>query len=190
MSDIGRADLFGKLDPLLYKALESATAFCKLRGNPYVELVHWVHTLAQMQDSDLHRIARAFEIDFGRLQQDLATSLDQLPRGAGSVSDLSEHVDSAVERAWVLASLRYGASRIRSGHLLLALARTYSLRNVLAGMSGQFKRIVPDVLMERFDEFVKGSPEEAEAPPLADGNAPVAASGPAGEGGCAACQEC
>ncbi|SAI26100.1 ATPase [Bordetella ansorpii] len=185
MSDIGRADLFGKLDPLLYKTLESATAFCKLRGNPYVELVHWVHTLAQMQDSDLHRIARAFEIDFGRLQQDLATSLDQLPRGAGSVSDLSEHVDSAVERAWVLASLRYGASRIRSGHLLLALARTYSLRNVLAGMSGQFKRIVPDVLMERFDEFVKGSPEEAEAPPLADGDAPAAASGPAGEGGSA-----
>jgi len=182
MSDIGRADLFGKLDPLLYKALENATAFCKLRGNPYVELVHWIHTLAQLQDSDLHRIARAFELDFGRLQQDLATALDQLPRGAGSVSDLSEHVDSAVERAWVLASLRYGASRIRSGHLLLALARTYSLRNVLAGMSGQFKRIVPDVLMERFADMVQGSPEEAEAPPLAD-DAPAAAGSGAGSAG-------
>ncbi|ARP93611.1 type VI secretion system ATPase TssH [Bordetella genomosp. 13] len=181
MSDIGRAELFGKLDPLLYKALENATAFCKLRGNPYVELVHWIHTLAQLQDSDLHRIARAFELDFGRLQQDLATALDQLPRGASSVSDLSEHVDSAVERAWVLASLRYGAARIRSGHLLLALARTYSLRNVLTGMSAQFNRIVPDVLMERYAELVQGSPEDAGAMPAGD-DAPAAAGGPT-EGG-------
>ena len=34
MSDIGRADLFGKLDPLQYKTLERDTAFCNLRGNP------------------------------------------------------------------------------------------------------------------------------------------------------------
>ncbi|WP_428994875.1 Clp protease ClpB, partial [Escherichia coli] len=37
MSEISRAVLFGKLDTLLFTSLESATAFCKLRGNPYVE---------------------------------------------------------------------------------------------------------------------------------------------------------
>ena len=41
MSEISRAALFGKLNSLGYKSLESATVFCKLRGNPYVELVHW-----------------------------------------------------------------------------------------------------------------------------------------------------
>ena len=40
MSEISRAALFGKLNSLGYKSLESATVFCKLRGNPYVELVH------------------------------------------------------------------------------------------------------------------------------------------------------
>ncbi len=104
MSDIGRIDLFGKLNALLYQGLESATAFCKLRGNPYVELVHWMHQILQGQDSDLHRIARRFELDAERLQADLAGALEQLPRGAGSVSDLSEHIDHAVERAWILAS--------------------------------------------------------------------------------------
>ena len=42
MSEISRVALFGKLNSLGYKAIESATVFCKLRGNPYVDLVHWI----------------------------------------------------------------------------------------------------------------------------------------------------
>lgn len=38
MSEISRSRLFSKLGATSYKALESATVFCKLRGNPYVEL--------------------------------------------------------------------------------------------------------------------------------------------------------
>jgi len=55
MSDISRTALFGKLNPLAYKAIESATVFCKLRGNPYVELAHWFHQILSAPDSDLHR---------------------------------------------------------------------------------------------------------------------------------------
>ena len=61
MAEISRANLFGKLSPLAYKAIESATTFCKLRGNPYVEIVHWFHQILQFPDSDLHRIIRHFE---------------------------------------------------------------------------------------------------------------------------------
>ncbi|CAM4018061.1 type VI secretion system ATPase TssH [Bordetella tumulicola] len=179
MSDIGRQDLFGKLNPLLYQALEGATSFCKLRGNPYVELVHWIHQVVHTQDSDFHRIARRFDMDMGTLQADLTVALDQLPRGAGSVSDLSEHIDHAVERAWVLGSLRYGAGRIRGGHLMAGLVKTYALRNVLLGMSDQFSRIVPDVLLEQMEGIVHGSPEDASAQPVeSEGTAPVS-----GEGG-------
>ena len=56
MSDISRTSLFRKLNPITYKAIESATVFCKLRGNPYVELIHWLHQILQLQDSDLHKI--------------------------------------------------------------------------------------------------------------------------------------
>ncbi len=52
---ISRQVLFGKLGATLYRSVESATSFCKLRGNPYVELLHWLHQLLQMTDSDLHR---------------------------------------------------------------------------------------------------------------------------------------
>ena len=48
MSEISRVALFGKLNSLGYKAIEGATVFCKLRGNPYVELVHWVQQILQV----------------------------------------------------------------------------------------------------------------------------------------------
>jgi len=76
MGDISRVALFGKLNSLAYKAVEGATVFCKLRGNPYVELVHWVNQILQLQNSDLHCIVRAFSLDPGRLARDVTDSLD------------------------------------------------------------------------------------------------------------------
>ncbi len=63
MSEISRAVLFGKLDTLLFSSLERATTFCKMRGNPYVELTHWLHQLLQHQDGDLQLIIRHFSLD-------------------------------------------------------------------------------------------------------------------------------
>lgn len=80
MGEISRAALFGKLNSVAYKAIEAATVFCKLRGNPYVELAHWFHQLLQLQDSDLHRIIRQFNIEPARLARDLTEALDRLPR--------------------------------------------------------------------------------------------------------------
>ena len=92
MGEISRVALFGKLNSLAYKAIEGATVFCKLRGNPYVELEHWLQQILQSQDSDLHRIAKHFELDASRLAKDMTDALDRLPRGATSISDLSEHI--------------------------------------------------------------------------------------------------
>ncbi|MFN9236853.1 MAG: Clp protease N-terminal domain-containing protein, partial [Planctomyces sp.] len=82
MSEISRVALFGKLNSVGYKAIEGATVFCKLRGNPYVELVHWLHQLVQQPDSDLHRIIKHFALDPARLAKELTETLDRLPRGA------------------------------------------------------------------------------------------------------------
>ena len=113
MSDISRVSLFGKLNSLGYKAIESATVFCKLRGNPYVELVHWLHQILQLTDSDLHRCIRHFEIDPARLARDVTEALDRLPRGSTSISDLSSHVEEAVERGWVYGTLMFRDSQVR-----------------------------------------------------------------------------
>src|SRR4051812_3082377 len=143
MSEISRVALFGKLNPIGYKAIEGATVFCKLRGNPYVELSHWLHQLLQNQDTDLHRIVRHFGIDASRLAADLTRSLDALPRGSSSIQDLSEHIEDATERGWVYGSLMFGEPSVRTGVLLFGSLKTPSLRNVLFGISQEFKKIKP-----------------------------------------------
>ncbi|NOT26807.1 MAG: type VI secretion system ATPase TssH [Acidobacteria bacterium] len=176
MSEISRSALFGKLNSLAYKGIEGATVFCKLRGNPYVELVHWIQQILNGQDSDLHRILRHFDVDSSRLAADITESLDRLPRGATSISDLSPHVENAVERGWVYATLMFGDSRVRTGYLIVGLLKTPSLRNALAGISRQFERIKLDTLTDDFNRIVSGSPEDALA--AADGTGAEAAGAP------------
>jgi type VI secretion system protein VasG len=160
MSDINRAALFGKLNSLAYKAIEGATVFCKLRGNPYVELVHWLQQIMQTPDSDLHRIIKRFELDTSRLAKDVTESLDRLPRGATSISDLSAQVENAVERGWVYGTLMFGDNQVRTGYLMVGMVKTPSLRNALSAISRQFDLIKSDTLTDEFGAIVKGSPEE------------------------------
>ncbi len=177
MSEISRSASFGKLNSLAYKAIEGATVFCKLRGNPYVELVHWLQQILQTPDSDLHRIVKHFEIDPARLAKDLTDSLDRLPRGATSISDLSQHIENAVERGWVYTTLMFGETKIRTGHLVVGMVKTPSLRNALIAISRQFEAIKADTLTDEFGRIVKGSAEDALS--AADGSsaAPGEASG-------------
>ncbi len=159
MSEISRVKLFEKLNSVGYKAIESATVFCKLRGNPYVELVHWFHQILQTQDSDIHRIVRHFQLEPSRLAKDFTEALDRLPRGATSISDLSSHVEEAVERGWVYGSLMFGDTQVRTGHLIVGALKTNVLRNALYAMSREFEKIKADRLTEEFDSIVGGSPE-------------------------------
>ncbi|WKB53784.1 type VI secretion system ATPase TssH [Eleftheria terrae] len=160
MSEISRVALFGKLNPVAYKAVEGATVFCKLRGNPYVELEHWVSQIVQVPDSDWHRIIQHYGLDVSVLAKDITNALDRLPRGATSISDLSDNISNAVERGWVYGSLKYGEAQVRTGHVLVGLLKTSFLRNALVAISRQFERIRPDDLAEDFEKIVAGSPEE------------------------------
>lgn len=181
MGEIRRATLFGKLNTVGYKAIEAATVFCKLRGNPYVEIVHWLHQVLQLEDSDIHRILKEFKLDPAHLARDLTAALDRLPRGATSITDLSSHVDEAARNGWVLATLMFGESQIRTGHLLAAMLDDRALKNSLFAISREFEKVKYDTLTDRFREITSASPEERLGPTdgsrVADAAAPGEASG-------------
>ncbi|CAB3772152.1 ATPase AAA [Burkholderia sp. MSh2] len=161
---ISRQALFGKLGVQLYRGIESATNFCKLRGNPFVELVHWLHQLLQQPDGDFQRIVRHAGIDRDALERDLARALAALPAGASSISDFSWHIESAIERAWVLATLEYGDRCVRGAWLIGALVSTPDLRRVLLSISPAFGKIPVDGLDDVLPAWIAGSPEAADAP--------------------------
>jgi type VI secretion system protein VasG len=177
MSEISRATLFGKLNETAYKAIESATLFCKMRGNPYVELAHWLHQLLQVPDSDLLRILRHFQVDSARVARDLTDALDRLPRGATSVSDLSIHVEESVERGWVYGSLLFNENRVRTGHLVVGWLKTSSLRNALFAISKEFQKLKGDEVVERFQQLTGDSPEARSSERLGSAGAAASADG-------------
>ncbi|MBD9354534.1 type VI secretion system ATPase TssH [Methylomonas albis] len=160
MAEISRVKLFGKLNRVCYKAIEGATVFCKLRGNPYVELVHWVSQLLQLPDSDLHRLIKHYSLDSSVIARDVTNALDRLPRGSTAISDFSPHIEESVERGWVYGTLMFGESQVRTGHLLVGLLKTKSLRNEMLGISKEFEKIKPDLLSDELAGVTAGSPED------------------------------
>ena len=179
MAEISRVALFGKLNEVGYRSIEAATVFCKLRGNPYVELVHWLHQILQLSDSDLRRILDHFKIDPAVLARDMTASLDRLPRGATSISDLSSHLEDATERGWVYATLLFGETQVRTGHIVVGILNTPPLRHALRAISAEFDKVKLDELTDAFAKICGGSPEDklratdgsAASPPAAPGEA-------------------
>ncbi|MCF6281469.1 MAG: type VI secretion system ATPase TssH [Candidatus Polarisedimenticolaceae bacterium] len=160
MSEINRVALFGKLNSVGYKSIESATVFCKMRGNPYVEIAHWFHQILQLKDSDLLRIIKHFDIQPSHLARDLTNTLDQLPRGSTSITDLSSHIEESVERGWLYSTLLFGESQVRTGHLVVGILKTKRLSNALTAISGEFSKIKLEALTDDFDKIVGGSTED------------------------------
>ncbi|MEM7755078.1 MAG: type VI secretion system ATPase TssH [Planctomycetota bacterium] len=159
MAEISLKSLFGKLNSLCYKSSEAATVFCKMRGNPRVELVHFIHQILQLQDSDLHRIIRHFDLNAAQLASDITTALDRLPRGASSIAGFSGELEEGIERAWTYSTLLFGESSIRSGHILFGVMKTKSLMRALSSISDQFDKIGADTLSDGWETICGESPE-------------------------------
>jgi len=160
MSEISRSALFGRLNPTALKSIETATGFCKMRGNPYVELVHWIHILLQDAQNDISTIRDAFNIDDAQLARDVVSTLDGLPRGASAISDFSPQIEEAIEKGWLYASLQFGAARVRTGHLLYGMLKTRTLTNALQGISIEFRKIDVNRLGSEFEQLTKASGEQ------------------------------
>lgn len=98
------------------------------------------------------------------MEKALLRQLDMLPAGASAISDFSHHIDLSVEKAWMLASVRYGDNKIRSGWLLLALLTTPELRRVLSSICAPLATLPVDELTEILPSLIETSPEAQERP--------------------------
>ena len=172
---ISRQALFGKLSPVMFKALENATAFCKLRGNSHVELAHWFHQLLNGADNDLLRLIQHLGLDRPQMERDINAALSSLPAGATSISDFSSHLLDVVERAWVHSTLAFGDSTIRGGYLVAAMAGQPDLRRILLNLSPAFQALPPENAAGVIAPALTGSPEAGQG--SADGSRLAGAEG-------------
>jgi type VI secretion system protein VasG len=163
VSKLKRVQLFSKLDEKAYKSIESATILCKTRGNPYIELAHWVNQILLSENTDWHEAVRFFGLDEAALSKDMIAAMDALPRGASSISDFANSIELVIKEAWMTSSLVFAEGAIRTGHILLAIKQTPEFARQLHDMSREFIKINGDILLEQFAGIVKNSGETSVA---------------------------
>jgi type VI secretion system protein VasG len=166
--NINLKSLIARLNDTCRSALEGAAGLCLSRTNYDVEIEHYLLKLIEGADTDLVRILRHYEVNSARLSKDLARSLDRLKTGNARTPALSPRLPQWVQEAWMLASIECGESKVRSGHLTLALLSNDYLARLALEISSEFDRIPVESLKERLAEITAGSAEERAALSLAD----------------------
>src|SRR5262249_48014055 len=177
--NVNLKSLIARLNPTCRGALEAAAGLCLSRTNYDVDVEHFLLKLVEAPGTDLARIMRQYEINSSRLTKDITRALDQLKTGNARTPAMAPRIPLLIEGAWLLASIEYGESKVRSGHLILALLSNDDLARLAREISSEFSHISIENLKQRLAEIAAGSAEDREAMSLADRDSSAVDAAPA-----------
>ena len=166
--NVNLKSLVGRLNETCRGALEGAAGLCLSRTNYDVEIEHILAKLLDEDDTDLHKICRHYEVNVDRLSKDVSTALDRLKTGNSRTPGISDRLPEWFQNAWLLASVDYGAARVRSGHLLLALLSNDGTARIARDISREFSSISPESLQKDLPNVTKDSAEARDAVALGE----------------------
>src|SRR5215472_1289041 len=165
--NVSLQSLIGKLDEQCRSALEAAAGLCLTRTNYDVDIEHLFLKLLELPNSDIAAVLKRYEVDQSRLSRDLTRALDHLKTGNARTPALSPHIPRIITEAWNLASVDYGANKVRSGHLLLALLSEESLSRMAREASAEFQKISVEELHKNLPHLIAGTVEDKYESPIA-----------------------
>ncbi|MCP4348372.1 MAG: type VI secretion system ATPase TssH [Desulfobacterales bacterium] len=151
--------LIEKLNPICRKGLEAAAEFCVSHTNYNVEIEHFFSRLIDVPDTDIQKLFRYYEIRTEDVNRDMTASVEKFRRGNSRTPALSPHILRLLEEAWLVSSLHFNTSVIRSGAILLALLDHDTLRGVIFESSPTLKQIPRNSLKNDITEIIKTSGE-------------------------------
>ncbi|NNM74633.1 type VI secretion system ATPase TssH [Enterovirga aerilata] len=179
MADISLETVTGKLNRIGYEAFIQALRHAKSAGNRNVELAHWLFHLLQKNDADLSLTADRFKLDRGKLLSDIARVVDGFRKNETEMPGISNTVVDMLDRGWHYATLFFGETQIRSGHILVAILKSNELKRALVNTSQEFSKIPVDALATEHRGIWSKSDEENLRP--MDGSGAIAAGTPGAE---------
>ena len=166
--NVNLKSLVGRLNDVTRNALEGAAGLCLSRTNYDVEVEHILAKMLEQDDTDLHKICRHFEVNIDRLSKDVQTALDRLKSGNSRTPGLSDRIPRWIQDAWLLASVDYGAARVRSGHMTLALVANDSFARIARDISKEFDHISAETLQAKLPDITADSVEARDAVALGE----------------------
>lgn len=171
--------LIGKLNQTCRQAAERAASLCMAQGHYEVDLEHLFLALLEKPASDFSIVARRSGIEASVLEADLNAEIRGFKNGNTRTPVFSPHLPRLFEHAWLIASLDTQTTRIRSGHLLLALLTEPDLAALARRGSRLFESFRLEELKHDFAALTAGSEEAGQSVALDDGAAQGEAPSPA-----------
>ena len=172
MADVSLEVLTGKLNPLGYETFMQAFRLAQGAGNRNLELAHWLQAVLQADQSDLALTVAHFKLDGGRLLADLSAVTAGFAMNKTELPGFSDDIFDALSQGWNYATLMFGETQVRTGHILTAILKDPRLARTLHGLSKQFAMIDVEQLTNEHRKIWQQSVEENMRP--MDGSGPVA----------------
>jgi type VI secretion system protein VasG len=179
MSEISLEAITGKLNRLGYDAFIQALRGAKRSGNRNVEVAHWLLHLLQNDKSDLAITVDHYKLDRARMLADIGAVVNGFKRNETEMPGVSNQVTDLLDRGWHYATLFFGETQIRSGHVLVAALKSLEVRRALVDASKEFSKIPVDTLAGEHRTIWAQSDEESLQP--MDGSGLRAAGTPGAE---------
>lgn len=164
MTDISLEAVTGKLNVSGYEAFIKALRHAKSVGNRNVELAHWLFHILQQERTDLSLAVDHYGLDRARLLSDLATVINGFRKNETDMPGVANTVIDLLDRGWHYATLFFGETQIRTGHLLVAGLKSNDIRRALNNLSPEFAKINVDALAAEHRGIWAGSDEQTMRP--------------------------
>jgi type VI secretion system protein VasG len=177
MADISLEAVTGKLNRIGYETFIKALRQAKGAGNRHLEFAHWLAHILQSERSDIALTTDHFKLDRGRLMTDVTAAVGGLRKNETEMPAISNTVIDLLDRGWHYATLFFGETQIRTGHLLVGALKSREFSRAFTDISREFAKISVDVLTSEHRRIWAGSDEENLQP--MDGSGLVAAGAPA-----------
>lgn len=183
MASVNPRALFDKLNATCRRGLEGASGLCMSRTHFNVEVEHWLLKLLESPANDLPFLFKHYQIDPVKVKTQVETAANRFKTGNSRAPALSPDLLDLIREAWVLASLEYGAVRVRTGHLLVAGLLERSLSMKLTAASPELSKLNPEQMQKDLKELlprISSEENEQEAAAASVGtseNTPAAAAG-------------
>ena len=164
MADISLESVTGKLNRIGYDAFFQALRQAKAAGNRNVELAHWLFHLLQKPRTDLDLTADFFKLDRAKLLADTSKVIEGFRKNETELPGVSNTLVDLLDRSWHYATLMFGETQIRTGHLLVGALKSLELQRAFTAVSREWGKVSADVLANESSKIWAGSEEESLRP--------------------------
>jgi len=162
--------LIRKLTPSATRQLEASVGRAASGGFYEIAVEHLLAALLEPDEGDVARLFHNWNVDRRHLHTRVERDLQRLRAGNAGRPVISERVFQWLEDAWLDASLSFGATSLRTGHLLLQLLARAD--RYLGEPPAELEAFPLEEVRRDFELVIGPSPESLEVQPTVPGEGP------------------